>query len=284
MYNRVITIDTTHPAATLTELVVGRFSALMLYIKGVPTAMASVKFVITDGDDGVEFVGDRETAAGGMDAGLWSVYVRGGYQAEVGSRHYEVRLFDEGGVLYWSGHGILKTIENATSVAPADVGPTGPTGGPGPTGPIGPTGGPGPTGATGPTGRGEKGDSGVWVGEDEPPEGYDVWIDPEGNEAVGPTGPTGATGEPGKRGDPGADGAPGPTGATGPAGRDSVFVGATAPTDPGVAVWINPNADATPVGSAANPLPLPFYVRSSSGTWSVDVNNGQLVPTPVSMR
>ena len=150
MYNRVITIDTTHPAATLTELVVGRFSALMLYIKGVPAAMAAVKFVITDGDDGVEFVGDRETAAGGMEAGLWSVYVRGGYQAEVGSRHYEVRLFDEGGVLYWSGHGILKTIENATSVAPADVGPTGPTG---------------------PTGVGEKGDSGVWVGDDAPPEG-----------------------------------------------------------------------------------------------------------------
>ena len=260
MYNRVITIDTTHPAATLTELSVGRFSALMLYIKGVPAAMAAVKFVITDGDDGVEFVGDRETAAGGMDAGLWSVYVRGGYQAEVGSRHYEVRLFDEGGVLYWSGHGILKTIENATSVAPADVGPTGPTG---------------------PTGVGEKGDSGVWVGDDAPPEGYDVWIDPEGNEAAGPTGPTGPTGA---QGEPGRDGMgrDGATGPTGPAGRDAVFVGATAPTDPAAGVWINPNAEVAPaVGSAERPLPLPFYVRSASGTWSVDISNGQLVPTSV---
>lgn len=40
----------------------------------------------------------------------------------------------------------------------------------------------GPQGETGPTGpKGDKGDSGVYVGADEPPADYDVWIDLQGN-------------------------------------------------------------------------------------------------------
>lgn len=40
----------------------------------------------------------------------------------------------------------------------------------------------GPKGDTGPTGpKGDKGDSGVYVGADEPPANYDVWIDLQGN-------------------------------------------------------------------------------------------------------
>ena len=83
-----------------------------------------------------------------------------------------------------------------------EPGPVGPQGEPGPQGEIGPKGergatgavgpqgeqgiqGPkgetGPQGATGPAGpKGEKGDDSVWLGNTEPSEEYNVWIDPDG--------------------------------------------------------------------------------------------------------
>lgn len=58
---------------------------------------------------------------------------------------------------------------------PGEAGPQGPQGETGPTGPMGPQGETGPQGEAGP-----KGDSGVYCGSEQPPEGYDVWIDPSG--------------------------------------------------------------------------------------------------------
>lgn len=52
----------------------------------------------------------------------------------------------------------------------------------------GDTGDKGETGEKGDPGeKGEKGDSGVWVGEETPPEDYDVWIDPDGTPSTIPT-------------------------------------------------------------------------------------------------
>lgn len=52
-------------------------------------------------------------------------------------------------------------------------------------GDTGATGPQGPQGETGP--KGDKGDSGVWSSSITPPDGYDVWIDPEGTESTIPT-------------------------------------------------------------------------------------------------
>lgn len=63
-----------------------------------------------------------------------------------------------------------------------DTGERGIQGPPGPQGPAGADGPAGPTGATGP--RGEQGVSGVYVGSGEMPEGYNVQIDPNGEDAT----------------------------------------------------------------------------------------------------
>lgn len=65
-----------------------------------------------------------------------------------------------------------------------DTGETGPKGEPGPVGPQGEPGVPGPAGETGPIGpAGPKGDDTVWLGDTEPSEEYNVWIDPNGTTA-----------------------------------------------------------------------------------------------------
>lgn len=65
-----------------------------------------------------------------------------------------------------------------------DTGETGPKGEPGPVGPPGEPGVPGPAGETGPIGpAGPKGDDTVWLGDTEPSEEYNVWIDPNGTTA-----------------------------------------------------------------------------------------------------
>lgn len=65
-----------------------------------------------------------------------------------------------------------------------DTGETGPKGEPGPVGPQGEPGVPGPAGETGPIGpAGPKGDDTVWLGDTEPSEEYNVWIDPNGTSA-----------------------------------------------------------------------------------------------------
>lgn len=74
----------------------------------------------------------------------------------------------------------------------------------------------------------------------------DKWV--EVPALVGPTGPQGAPGETGPtgaqgvRGATGATGAVGATGATGATGPMPFAVGRTQPSDPNVAVWINPYA------------------------------------------
>jgi hypothetical protein len=60
-----------------------------------------------------------------------------------------------------------------------EIGPTGLQGEQGPQGAIGPT---GPTGATGP--QGPQGVSGVYVGSGDMPEGYNVQIDPDGEDSL----------------------------------------------------------------------------------------------------
>lgn len=65
-----------------------------------------------------------------------------------------------------------------------DIGEPGPQGEPGPVGPPGEPGVPGPAGETGPIGpAGPKGDDTVWLGDTEPSEEYNVWIDPNGTTA-----------------------------------------------------------------------------------------------------
>lgn len=65
-----------------------------------------------------------------------------------------------------------------------DTGETGPKGEPGPVGPQGEPGVPGPAGETGPIGpAGPKGNDTVWLGDTEPSEEYNVWIDPNGTTA-----------------------------------------------------------------------------------------------------
>lgn len=64
----------------------------------------------------------------------------------------------------------------------------------------------------------------------------------------GDTGATGATGATGPQGATGATGATGPQGPQGATGDSGVYIGATAPTDPSVRVWIDTSggADLTP--------------------------------------
>lgn len=65
-----------------------------------------------------------------------------------------------------------------------DIGEPGPQGDTGPVGPQGEPGVPGPAGETGPIGpAGPKGDDTVWLGDTEPSEEYNVWIDPNGTTA-----------------------------------------------------------------------------------------------------
>lgn len=65
-----------------------------------------------------------------------------------------------------------------------DTGEPGPQGETGPVGPQGEPGVPGPAGETGPIGpAGPKGDDTVWLGDTEPSEEYNVWIDPNGTTA-----------------------------------------------------------------------------------------------------
>lgn len=65
-----------------------------------------------------------------------------------------------------------------------DIGEPGPKGETGPVGPQGEPGVPGPAGETGPIGpAGPKGDDTVWLGDTEPSEEYNVWIDPNGTTA-----------------------------------------------------------------------------------------------------
>lgn len=65
-----------------------------------------------------------------------------------------------------------------------DIGEPGPKGDTGPVGPPGEPGVPGPAGETGPIGpAGPKGDDTVWLGDTEPSEEYNVWIDPNGTTA-----------------------------------------------------------------------------------------------------
>ena len=65
-----------------------------------------------------------------------------------------------------------------------DIGEPGPQGETGPVGPQGESGVPGPAGETGPIGpAGPKGDDTVWLGDTEPSEEYNVWIDPNGTSA-----------------------------------------------------------------------------------------------------
>ena len=185
MYKRVVTIDAARPGKRLQEIEVGRQSAFLLTIAGVPLNATAVNFIYcTDDGEGVEFpatkIGD-----------CWSVFIRQGYFPEAGRFHYEIDCaFGEYNA--WSGKGILDVIETASRVIPADVGPTGPTGAPGATGPTGV----GSIGPTGPTGR--RGEPGT----------------------EGPIGPTGRTGSTGPTGSPGERGIQGLQGPTGPKGRD----------------------------------------------------------------
>lgn len=92
----------------------------------------------------------------------------------------------------------------------------------GPAGPRGAIGDPGPQGPAGP--QGEKGETG----------------------AKGDTGATGPTGPQGPKGEPGD---PGPAGANGKDGKAGYQIGADAPTDPDVVVWIAPDGDKTVSGA-----------------------------------
>ena len=256
MYKRVLTIDASRPGRKLQQLDVGQNSSFLLTVLGVPAEATSLRFnfIEENGDKGVEFVGEKV-------ANAWNVGVRGSYFPVPGRFHYEI-VVEIGSSDSWCGHGIIEVVANATSVAPADVGPTGPRGNDGPTGPAGGTGPTGPIGATaigatGPTGHGgPTGPAGV-TGPTGPigatggtgptgPKGQDGSVSfddltPEQRESLrGATGPTGS----GATGPTGETGRDGPTGPTGPTG-----CGATGPTGAAAKITIA-GAQYTSRGSA----------------------------------
>lgn len=114
----------------------------------------------------------------------------------------------------------------------------------GPAGPRGATGDPGPQGPAGP--QGEKGETGA-------------------------KGDTGATGPTGPQGPKGETGDPGPAGANGKDGKAGYHIGADAPTDPDVVVWIAPDGDKTVSGAL-------YLADQVTGTaYRIYVSNGKLM-------
>lgn len=114
----------------------------------------------------------------------------------------------------------------------------------GPAGPRGATGDPGPQGPEGP--QGEKGETGA-------------------------KGDTGATGPTGPQGPKGETGDPGPAGANGKDGKAGYHIGADAPTDPDVVVWIAPDGDKTVSGAL-------YLADQVTGTvYRIYVSNGKLM-------
>lgn len=155
-----------------------------------------------------------------------------------------------------------------------DTGETGPKGEKGDTGEQGPQGIQGIQGEQGP--RGEKGETGERGPQGE--QGIQGIQGPQGEQGVqglqgpkgdtGATGPKGDTGEAGPKGETGAAGATGPKGDTGDSG---VYVGATAPTDPDVNIWIVPGADSW------------HYPEIRNGFWWVwDTEHSAFVNTNIS--
>ena len=82
MYNRTITIDAAKPGKTLDELHMGQNSSLLLVMRNIPDAAASVAFVLGmgDGEPAAEF------AAANEGNGIWSVLVRSAYFTDVGTQ------------------------------------------------------------------------------------------------------------------------------------------------------------------------------------------------------
>lgn len=114
----------------------------------------------------------------------------------------------------------------------------------GPAGPRGATGDSGPQGPAGP--QGEKGEAGA-------------------------KGDTGATGPTGPQGPKGETGDPGPAGANGKDGKTGYHIGADAPTDPDVVVWIAPDGDKTVSGAL-------YLADQVTGTvYRIYVSNGKLM-------
>lgn len=108
--------------------------------------------------------------------------------------YYKPAVDEEGNLTWTPSEKDMESVEGANIKGPKGepgpqgpqglIGPVGPQGEPGPVGPQGEPGVPGPAGETGPIGpAGPKGDDTVWLGDTEPSEEYNVWIDPNGTSA-----------------------------------------------------------------------------------------------------
>ena len=265
MYKRTLTIDAARPGQVLEALDVGRYSTLLLVIKAVPDAAASLDFILTAIDapeSGAAFPASK------VEDGLWTVEVRSAFFDELGPRHYEVSMKDGYGAEFWNGSGIVTVVPTAISVAPADTGPVG------------------PTGATGPTG-----DPGVYVGNEEPTDpNVSVWIDTNGD-PNGLIGPTGATGEQGPTGEVGATGGVGPTGATGEQGERGATgeqgptgergpTGDTGPVGPTGSIGPTGTAGISPVVSLQRTTEgVQVTIEGANGPTAATIYDGDIGPT-----
>ena len=108
--------------------------------------------------------------------------------------YYKPAVDEEGNLTWTPSEKDMESVEGANIKGPVGepgpqgpqglIGPVGPQGEPGPVGPQGEQGIQGPKGETGPIGpAGPKGDDTVWLGNTEPSEEYNVWIDPNGTTA-----------------------------------------------------------------------------------------------------
>ena len=266
MYYRTVTVDAARPGQKLAELQVGRNSAFMLTVGGVPAEATSVRLVIADiADTPEEF---KAVKVGGK----WTVRINEGYFDAAGPLHYEIAMY-VGDSLYFDGHGLIVVLDRVQETVPREsyvtdasfakhtensdihvsaedrkrwnaglsgaTGPTGPAGVDGLDGPTGPTGekgergADGADGATGPTGAsGEDGFS-PDISVSRTVGGVSVTVVRKGGaETVtlqdGNDGRDGADGPTGPTGEKGERGATGPTGAKGEPGQN----GATGPTGP----------------------------------------------------
>ena len=113
MFNRVITIDAARPNATLQELIVGQYAALLLVIKGVPAEADKVIFTRTDPTNKSSAVA-FEAKNVGYDR---RIFIAAGFFASVQPYKYTICIFIEGEP-YWSGSGIIRVQALPASAFP----------------------------------------------------------------------------------------------------------------------------------------------------------------------